>query len=255
MEQSKQKLLVVGMGWLGKQVASAFVGKGWEVIGLVRRFPEEVIEGVTYLVNADFGCPLEEKLDADLIFVSLSPKGDYLFYPKLLTNVISMISPGRHVIHCSSTGVYPMVNFEFHEDDLTDSGEKAVNLVNAEENVLKYSGKATVLRLGGLFGPGRIPGNFKEGTVLSGPNSLVNWIHSEVVVDAVEKVYINQKTHKEIYNLCFDNYPTKREFYGKNAARIGKELIFRDEHISLKRIVLNEKIKFLGVNFKSTMFD
>lgn len=252
---SDRRLLIVGLGWLGKQVAAEFVNKGWDVRALVRKMPEAQTNGVTYIHHDDFNQPRNEKFEADLVFISLSPRGDYRFYPNLLSNVLVMIEPGRHVVHCSSTGVYPMVNSVYREDDLVGEDEKAANLTKAEENVLKYNGKATVLRLGGLFGPGRIPGDFREGVTLSSPDSLVNWIHSNVVVDALEKVYFNQKTHKEIFNLCFDRHPTKRDFYQKNATRIGKNLLFKDDKISVNRVVNSDKIKELGVVFGATDFD
>ena len=108
-----------------------------------------------------------------------------------------------------------------------------------------------ILRLAGLFGPGRSPGRFFSGKT-NIPNGLapVNMIHQEEVVSLINSL-IDSDSASGVYIGSTPSHPTKEEFYTL-AAHIDKlpEPDFIPEKLSWK-IVESERVeKELGFIYK-----
>ncbi|HEY0897347.1 MAG TPA: hypothetical protein VGE15_12395 [Sphingobacteriaceae bacterium] len=108
-----------------------------------------------------------------------------------------------------------------------------------------------ILRLGGLIGPGRHPGRFFAGRT-DIPNGLspVNLIHLEDAVGIIRKL-AGGEFAPGIYNGCAPDHPSRREFYGLAAGKLGVALPeFRAEKKSWK-IIRSEKVRQeLGYRFR-----
>ena len=162
---NKKSLLVIGCGDIGGAVAEHFAADGWDVTGVRRQSVPRT--GVT-MIAADITDPatlsvLAEQAPTYVLFV-LTPGGftDERYravYVDGAKNCLARLNTTnlRRVFWVSSTSVY-------HQDDglridenspTAPSGFSGRRLLEAEQ-IIRDSGFAhTVLRLGGIYGPGR----------------------------------------------------------------------------------------------------
>lgn len=163
---SSPSLLVVGCGDLGGGVAARAAARGWRVWG-VRRSEAPLPPGVTPL-RADVTRPdtlaALQELRPQLVLAALTPGGfsDERYravYVEGLRNLLATLDAGavQRLIWVSSTSVY-------HQDDGSDVDENSParpetfsgqRLLEAEELLGAPGLPATVVRFGGIYGPGR----------------------------------------------------------------------------------------------------
>ena len=111
--------------------------------------------------------------------------------------------------------------------------------------------ESTVLRFGGLFGYTRKPGNFvKPGKKMENPEGFINLIHRDDCIQIIEQIILKNAWNK-VLNACTDSHPTRREFYSKEAKKLGKpEVIFNEESENNYKIINSQKLKdLLGYEF------
>src|SRR5690606_15302388 len=90
--------------------------------------------------------------------------------------------------------------------------------------------QTTVIRLGGLIGPGRHPGRFFSGKK-NVPNGMapVNLIHLDDCIGLIEAV-IEKNIWNGVFNACAPQHPSRQEFYSNAAKSAGLPLPhFRNE--------------------------
>lgn len=130
----------------------------------------------------------------------------------------------QRIIFTSSIGVYP--NTEdlgiCHEEDVAeDPAGKQEYLLRLESLVLDCQSESSVIfRLGGLIGGDRHPVNYLAGRKkLPNGEGPVNLIHREDCIDAILTA-INQAPPREVYNLVYPDYPTRKNYYLKKARQL-----------------------------------
>jgi nucleoside-diphosphate-sugar epimerase len=182
---------ILGCGWYGLALAKALMARGETVKGSTTSAEKLMAlkaEGIIpFLIDlsADEAAYDTNFFRCDVLVIAIPPKsrsgegGEYV--PKL-QRVINAINQHqiKKVILISSTGVYADLNMKVNEvaapQPNTASGKI---LLEAEELFRQQTAfKATVIRFGGLIGPGRDPGRFFAGKK-DIPNGLapVNMIH------------------------------------------------------------------------------
>ena len=163
-------------------------------------------------------------------------------------------SPIRYCIFVSSTSVYGNHNKVVTEqsplEPTTGSGRA---LVKSEAIFQEMTAlQTTVLRMAGLAGDDRKVGRFLAGKKnLSNANAKVNLVHLEDCIGIIETV-IKQEAWNEVFNVCADEHPVKKDFYVAQAKAMGLEPpTFSLEETQAYKIVSNEKLKrILGYVFK-----
>ncbi len=144
----------------------------------------------------------------------------YLDTAKTFSTILAQNDSVKHLVYLSSTSVYGDRNGEWvsEETDLDPKSENSKTLCDTEALYLQQSSSkllVTVLRLGGIYGPGRSHSSRVKrlnGASLSGDkNAFCNWVHQEDVVRAIDWVLKNQLSG--VYNICSDDHPSKRELY------------------------------------------
>ncbi len=223
---------ILGCGWYGRALALKLIKNGIKVKGSATT-AESLIkldsDGIMpYLVKFEENSQLYDPdfFNCDVLIVSISPgfkKGrgeDYLLRIGHLVNTIIQ-QKVKKVIHISSTGVYGDCNKEVDELDEPNPDTMSGNILLVAERLLQEqtSAKVTILRFGGLVGPGRHPGRFFLGKT-EVPNGLapVNLIHQIDCVGITEAV-IEKDLFGYLFNACSPDHPVKAVFYSDMALK------------------------------------
>ena len=223
------KISILGCGWLGFPLAKSLVAAGHSVAGSTtqqEKLKTLLAEGIApYLIRFDpqpVGENLSDFFDTDILIIAIPPKRKSAgtdYYLNQLHEIINNAqkTKTRSIILISSTSVYPESNTVVVETDaMSDSYG-----VQAENIIMTSPLKSTVLRFGGLFGPGRNPGRFlSEKTNIGGAENPVNLIHLTDCIGIIQKV-IEKNIWGEIFNACAGSHPTRKEFYSRMAILSG----------------------------------
>jgi nucleoside-diphosphate-sugar epimerase len=161
-----ERILIAGCGYVGGRLAELLVEDGYEVFGL-RRHPGGLPAGVRPVV-ADVTRPgsLESLPDAvDAVVYAVSPAGgspgEYrAAYVDGVRNVLGAVGGGRPVgrgVLVSSTGVYGYRDGRRVDEETPPAPSTATGevILEGEHEVVERSEVGIVLRLGGIYGPGR----------------------------------------------------------------------------------------------------
>ena len=216
---------------------------------------------VMELGNAAAHPLLNEKWDA-AIYAAAAGKGgdkDLVFRRAPITCHERLCVGGlERFVYVSSTGVYPQTGGELldEESPAEPAGGIGALIRETERELLgEARGNGTVVvRLGGLYGPGRSPIEWLQRPDFSkrlrgGAEAWMNWIHIDDAATAVSAAAAGGRGG-EIY-LAVDGCPVKRkDFYHRAAELAGVEPPGLDaDSGDLGRRLSNRKlIEELGVN-------
>ncbi len=219
------RVLIAGCGYVGSALAERLVAAGHEVWGL-RRTPDGVPGGV-HPFAADLSHPstlqaLPPHLDYVVYAVSPGGSSDEAYRAayvegvgNLLSAVVEQEQAPRRVLFTSSTGVYAQTEGEWVDEDspTEPSSYSGQRLLEGERLLLGGPFPATVLRLGGIYGPGRtrLIEEVRAGSAacLPGTPAWSNRIHRDdcagalhhlMMLDAPAPVYIG--VDREPAPLC-----------------------------------------------------
>lgn len=225
---------ILGCGWYGYALAKALAAKGVTVKGSTTTpdklvdFKAQGIDPFLIDLSADIASYDPEFFNCDVLVIALPPRaraGQGAEYVPKLQRVVSAINKNgvKKIIFISSTGIYADLNKEV--DELTDPqpNTPAGQVLSAAEElfIAQYNFKTTIIRFGGLIGPGREPGRFFAGKKAI-PNGLapVNMIHLDDCIGITEAI-INNGAFGHIINACTPHHPAKAVFYTKAAIKAG----------------------------------
>ncbi|KAA9327471.1 NAD(P)H-binding protein [Hymenobacter busanensis] len=228
---AQSAVAVIGCGWLGLPLARTLVQHGHAVAGTTTT-PDKLRVLQAAGIRPHVLCLSPETSPADVqpalaacsVLVLNVPPGqrrdqpaDPSAYPNLLRPVFEALrhSAVRHVVFVSSTGVYPDEPQSMSEDDALASPDASHGLLRAEWLFQQpnQAWQTTVLRFGGLIGPGRAPGRFLAGrTNVPQPTAPVNLLHLADAIGVVRAV-IDQQAWGHTLNVCAEVHPTRQTFY------------------------------------------
>ena len=165
------KVLIVGLGDVGCGLALALEKKGFEVTG-IRRNIESIAESEGFsdiqLLSIDITQPFSDQLPNiqwDYVVVTVAPtefheqafKNVYAKGAEHLAQALSTkrINPKR-IFYVSSSGVYPQNSGEIvDETSETSASNYSSDAILHAENTLAKEFTTTIVRLTGIYGPGR----------------------------------------------------------------------------------------------------
>jgi len=223
---------ILGCGWYGKALAVDLLKKGVTVKGSAtsaEKLEQLAGKGVLpYLVrfegNEQTFAP--DFFKCDVLVVSVPPKtkaGEGESFTAKIQQIIKTCVELQiqKIIYISSTGVYGDCNCVVDELSDPNPDTPSGRLLLEAENLFKNetSFKTTIVRFGGLIGPGRHPGRFFAGKV-NIPNGLapVNLIHQLDCV-AITSAIIERDAFGHLFNACSPDHPQKAGFYGNMASK------------------------------------
>ncbi|WP_345951914.1 SDR family oxidoreductase [Mucilaginibacter sp. PAMB04274] len=262
---------ILGCGWYGLALAKALLGEGELVKGSTTseaRLPDLTQAGIKpYIVSVTEEGTAQASgfFETDTLIVCIPPKfrsGQTAAYLSKMENIIAAAINHNigQAIYISSTGVYPDNNQVVDESVLPepDEASSAHILFAAEQLFMKQTAfKTTIIRFGGLVGPGRHPGRFFAGKIgVDNGRAPVNLIHLDDCIQITLSV-LKQQAYGFTFNACSPSHPQKQVFYTQAAMHAELPLPqFKDElndwktvnSINLGRIL---NYKFIVGDWKS----
>jgi len=265
----RKRILIVGAGYLGGTVARRAVAAGAQVTALTRR-PEQasrLVEGGAMPVVADLETDSwHDKIttEPDLILncVGAGHTGLSGYRRSYVDGFRSLLDWGRktncssRLIYTSSTSVY-LQDGGVRVDESAPVGhgnERGSCLIEAEQLAAQWPGPTTVLRLAGLYGPGRhhLLDELRRGAPeLSGPGDRhLNLIHVDDATSAIVHVWRDQQDPVRYYNVADDSATPKVQLVEWLARRVGCAVPAFSENCAAARrfgprdrIIANDRLK------------
>jgi nucleoside-diphosphate-sugar epimerase len=207
------KILIVGCGAIGSELASVLSAQGHEVTGLKRKPPLSV-PGLINYVAADISSPADlAGLDSDFTeaFFIVSPDGrteqSYsAVYETGLDNLLARL-PNTHWLMVSSTSVYGQTRGEWvNEDSAAEPGNITSRLIReAEQKLMSLNPKNIVVRFSGIYGQGReylLRQAMQAPAIQQAPPYFTNRIHQRDCV-GVLAFLLEQRLAGKVLAQCY----------------------------------------------------
>lgn len=255
------KILIAGCGYLGTFLGTRLAADGHEVWGIRRTTV------VGPLLEAAGIHPLQFDLLQPDAYPTLPPADAVVFcqapsrpddnYPKTYAigtrNLMAALPKTcAQALFVSSTSVWDADDGSWIDESApVASDTRASALLAAEHAVLESGRRAAVLRLSGLYGPGRnVIEQMKRGKGRKiGARKFTNRIHLEDAAGAAEFLLKHQAAGQVV--IASDNEPvTGKDFLDWLALKAGDAAYdFLEESPSRGKRCSNQKIKKLGYKF------
>lgn len=219
------KVSILGCGWFGYALAQHLLTKGFIVKGSattlqkVNQLHSTGIE--SYLIKISRDEALDEQSafwDCDALIIAsnikLAGNTDYASGMQRVVEVISTRKIAK-TIFISSTSVYGDADGEVDERTAckpeSASGSMLVSLEALFKNAI--GSQTTVLRFGGLVGPGRLPGSFFAGKkAIANGLAPINLIHLTDCIGLTETL-LHFDPLPDYLNGVAPDHPSRAEFY------------------------------------------
>ena len=233
----QERISILGCGWLGLPLAQKLISDGYRVKGSTTReeklgsLQAAGIEPYRIVLGETVEGDLKGLLESDILIVDIPPvRRDDIeeFHVMQISQLIEALldSPVKHVLFISSTSVYPDLGKEVFEDDALDpdlAGKPAGRAVLFVEEMIRAEREfsTTVVRFGGLIGPGRYPSDFLQRMkAVADPEQPVNLIHLDDCIGIISEI-IRKGVWGEVFNACCPEHPMRRSFYEAAAENLG----------------------------------
>jgi len=232
------RALVIGCGYLGRRVAAIWRSEGMEVSALTRSQQNAAVlaeQGIEPIIG-DVLLPetLRSLPEIEIALYAVgydrhaaASKRDV--YIRGLANFLEARSPRvRRFLYISSTSVYGQDAGEWVDETsgtkpATDDGQ----IVLAAEETVRNAcpkGVATVLRLSGIYGPGRLLRRIESvrsgEPIAANPDGFLNLIHVDDGATIVGRL-AEREALQPTYLITDDRPVRRREYYGLLAGLVG----------------------------------
>ncbi len=256
MSPQQQTRLIIGCGYLGRRVAQRWVDAGDDVVALTRsarhadKFRENGIRpavGDVLRPETLYHLPPAETV---LYAVGYDPSGaasKRAVYIDGLRNVLAALpaSVGQF-LYVSSTSVYGQSNGERVDETSpcvprTDGGRICLDAEQLVRSTLKDRTPMQILRLSGIYGPGRliarIDGLRERRPLPRNPNGWLNLIHVADAAAAVIAIADQNAPASDVLLVSDDRPCTRRDYYEMLAQLVGTAApIFESDNITAAEV-------------------
>ena len=227
--------LIVGCGYLGERLASRWLAAGSRVWGLVRtpsrlaRLSAAGVEPIVADVAAPLPLPALPEVDTVVWAVGFDRTAGRSYrevHVDGLRRLLDALAGNPRLIFVSSTGVWGRVDGQRVDEATPPHPDREAGRVLLEAEALlggHPQGRGTVLRLAGIYGPGRLPriDDLRASRPLEAdPDSWLNLIH----VDDAAAVVMAVADHAgpgPLYVVSDGRPVRRRDFYARLADLVG----------------------------------
>jgi nucleoside-diphosphate-sugar epimerase len=254
------KISIIGCGWLGLPLLKELVASGYQLNGTSRS--EATLANITAAGGRAFSMALPEEPPTalfdgvDVVILTLPPGGRQFgaeatkVYLSILRSLEKYLTGSKapHLIYTSSTGVYGEAKGLIDEASPTAPNTHSGHAVVAAEQWLMGRMKGlTILRLAGLLGGSRHPGNFYGGRERKIPSAdaPVNLVQRADVIAAVKTILKNDLP-SGIFNVCASSHPPKGEFYTTAAESLGLTVDGTLAGGAENKVIISNELRLLG---------
>lgn len=262
------KILIIGVGYVGMHLLKSLKDLN-HIVYTTTRDPLKFqllnqISDQCFLLDGNFEEELDklfDLIDTVVILVASKGKEDYLTtYLKtalMVTKLLKKKNRPIHLIYTSSTSVYEGISekIALEELKLSPPSKNGQILLETENCYLEYP-HTTILRLSGIFGPGRkiekrarmLSQKIMEGT----GDEPTNHIHLKEIIRTI-LFFISEK-QEGVFNVVQDHHPTRKELYDPICLKASIPLpVWKNDASRVEKNyeVSNEKIKQLGLEIKN----
>jgi nucleoside-diphosphate-sugar epimerase len=231
------RILIAGCGYVGQVTADLFHAAGWTVEGWTQSAESAAklstkpypVYAVDVADVAQFDARVEV-FDA-IIHCASSGGGDADTYRQIYLNGARNLLDrfgGSRMLFTSSTSVYAQRDGSWvtEESQTKPTRETGRILLETEELVLAYGG--IVVRLAGIYGPGRsaLLSKFLAGEEIIDPQNdrFVNQAHRDDIASALFHLLNRPSQAREIYNVVDDQPILQSECYRWLAKRLNRPI-------------------------------
>jgi nucleoside-diphosphate-sugar epimerase len=226
----KQKICIIGCGWLGFPLAKSMIKKGYLVKGSttssekISVLNSNKIEGFLVKLSSE-GIIGDLKIclsDCDTLVLNIPPglrKNPEANYVKQMQYILPYVeaSSVKKVLFVSSTSVYddselyPIISETSQTSITSNTAKQLLAVETLFQNNFNF--KTTILRFSGLYNEDRHPATFLSGKHnIKNPDAPINLIHQSDCIDIIESI-IKQNVWNEIFNASAPSHPKKQVFY------------------------------------------
>lgn len=221
------KIIILGCGYIGSAFAHLAKSQGHQVLGVVRsekskqQLESTGIPSLSFdIFNSDWSV-LPKDFDAVVYAASTGgggPDAYTLAYDLGVKNAIRWAeqSKVRCFIFTSSTGVYRQDDGAPVNEESLAGGEMIADIILSGEKAVLNSKVQNnrVLRLGGLYGPGRhhLLNQLKRRELVFGGRTdhLINYLHCDDAASAILAACLSGPAGSRIYNVT-DGHPVRKD--------------------------------------------
>ena len=267
-----KQILVLGCGYIGSAVARQALIKGLVVTALTRNPAKAAVlveSGIQVigadLAGSDWHARVPDTVEYVLNCVSSGGGGIEGYRQSYLAGMQSVLAWAQRAmigtfVYTGSTSVYPQDGgITVDETAATDTVNERVRLLVETENLIRSStslGRWFILRLAGIYGPGRhhVLDQLRTGSPLPGSGAhRLNLAHRDDICAAIWSAFsAPDQMANQIFNVVDDAPVPKVELVNWLAARLGLPLPYFDvsaqpsrRPVPPDRLVLNTKLKQL----------
>lgn len=264
-------IAIIGCGYIGLEVASAWTKKGDHVTATTRtpeRLPElsKAAQKSVILKGNDEDEFIPLIAHNETILVTTAADGAehyesaYLHTAQILRRVALEMDLPRDLIYTSSTSVYGDHHGLWVDEssELLAKGEQARILIEAEKtyaSLEELGWNVCILRLSEIYGPDREISKRVRSLAMhpipGAGDQYTNMIHKADCAGAI--IYALRHHLTGIYNLADDDHPTRKELYDEISKKFQvPEVIWDPSLTSLRsgnKRISNHKIKKAGYRF------
>ena len=268
-----ENIAVLGCGYVGSALAESWQEQGHFVTGTTTS--KERIASLAATLSkavlakgADFSAMQSLLQDQNTLVVSIAPTGfqeadtatyeaTYISTTQNLVKVLSQAPNVTQIIYLSSCSVYGDRQGEWVDEtsQVAPLEQRSQVIYESEKIILQAANeqqKVCILRLGGIYGPGRelvgMCGGLAGMTMPGKGDRFINWVHRDDIIGAIEFARLNEL--QGIYNLVDDSKLTVKEQVSRVCDRYDLPPVKWDpSQLSLQRKsvqVSNHKLKVAG---------
>jgi nucleoside-diphosphate-sugar epimerase len=231
------RLLIAGCGYLGQAVADLCVASNWEVEGWTMSHQSaEQLSTKSYPVRAvDISNPDQIRASGgnfDAVIHAASTRGgDVDSYRRTYLHGVRNLLENFHdskLLFVSSTSVYAQTGGESVTEQSAAEPNTESGKILREAEDLAVATNGVVIRLGGIYGPGRsalLKKFLKGDAILDSENDrFVNEIHRDDAATAIQLLLTTGNSSGQIYNVVDDEPILLSECYRWLAAKLDRPL-------------------------------
>ena len=265
------KILIIGCGSIGTQLAHNLAAKGHDVTGLKRNPPKLDIGEINYF-TADISLAyqlVQLPLDFEFIYFIVSPDGRnkesyQAIYEIGLTNLIDRFAKegaSPNWIFVSSTSVYGQSEGEWVDEESIAQPDNITSqyIRQAEQQLMDLNAQNIVVRFSGIYGPGReylLRMAKQQSVIQKDPPYYTNRIHQQdcigVLIFLLEQSLAGV-TLEQCYLASDDDPATMWDVMSWLTEHLSckpPEVKVNDKAVGMNKRCNNQRLKTLGYHFQ-----